>query len=847
MMGKKQISKKWVPIAAAVLLLAVFAAPKPAYAACTNPAGEEGKIVYNTTYGTMQYCDDTSWISMGATTAPGGNNGPTDGLVARWKLDESSGSTVAADMTGLHNATLTNMNTTSAWISGIRGGALLFDGSNDYLTTPDTATLDLSSFSLTTWVRFDGAVAANYFFEKGTAGQANYRFYLYHNGSNYVLACGFHDGTTWRQIEQTVGPSLGVWYHLACTWDNTAQELIMYVNGVAAGYGSGPFTPVQNNAALWLGRSQLAGAGTLLGAMDDARIYNRALSPAEVEEVLQSGSAPSHASLLGRWKFDESSGLIATDSSPNANIGTLGGGPTWQASGGRVNGALDFDGVDDTVIVYTHPVFNDINTLTVSAWIYPRGWGEADRGRIIDKRTGAQESFIFYLMTPGHLVFEASRWSGNNGVWGSSSAIIPLNTWTHVAVTYNYGALGNDPVLYVNGSPVGVSETTTPTGTVSAETANLNIGNDNGASRTFNGLLDDVRMYGRVLAADEVAALYENPEGGVCSNPFRAEGQIIFNSTSGVMQYCNGMDWISMGEVAPPAVGPCDTTPTQISATGTHTYNIPANCYEVTIQAFGAGGSGSLDSQGQRGGGGGGGATAAERASNSQLLVVGGGGGGGGGVDGSPETQSRGGGGGYASATVAVAPADVLNIWVGSGGGNASGETGGASGATAPYQGGQGGNRRLSGGGVTYGGGGGGGNEDTIGGAGVSNLGGNSTYGGAGGGGGEGGACGTSTNGGACSGVFGGGGGGFSISGGTVILGSAGNVSSGAAANGGPGNGAQNATGGNGRIILTPAAGTPPGGAGCSNPTGDTGAMIYNTTHSVMQYCNGNDWVGIGK
>lgn len=569
-MRQPSINKKWVPIAVAMLLLSVVFLPKSAHAACANPAGEEGKIVYNTTHGTMQYCDDTNWISMGASIAPGGNNGPTDGLVARWKMDDGTGSAIAADMLGLHNATLTNMNTASAWISGIRGGALLFDGSNDYLAIPDHSTLDLSSFSLTTWVRFDGPVVANYFFEKGTAGQANYRFYLYYNGSNYVLACGFHDGTTWRQIEQTVGPSLGVWYHLACTWDNVAQELIMYVNGVAAGYGSGPFTPLQNNAALWLGRSQLAGGGTLLGAMDDTRIYNRALSPAEVEEVLQSGTATAHASLLGRWKFDESSGLIATDSSPSANIGTLGGGPTWQPTGGRVNGALDFDGVNDTVIVYTHPVFNNINTLSVSAWIYPRGWGEGNRGRIIDKRTGGQEGFIFYLLNPGHLVFEASRWNGSNGVWGSSSPVIPLNTWTHVVVTYDYGALGNDPALYVNGSPVGVTESTTPTGSVVAETANINIGNDNGTARTFNGLLDDVRMYGRVLAANEVAALYDNPEGGVCANPFRAEGQIVFNSTSGVMQYCNGADWISMGPTVAPGGSGC-SNPT--GDRGTMVYN----------------------------------------------------------------------------------------------------------------------------------------------------------------------------------------------------------------------------------------------------------------------------------
>lgn len=335
--------------------------------------------------------------------------------------------------------------------------------------------------------------------------------------------------------------------------------------------------------------------------------------------------------------------------------------------------------------------------------------------------------------------------------------------------------------------------------------------------------------------ANRLVCVVQPTSAGTCSSPTGSTMDILFNSASSVMQYCNGVSWIAMGPIGGvPAGTGCDTTPVTVTTPGASTFNMPANCNSVTVEAFGAGGSGSLDSQSQRGAGGGGGSSAVVRNTGSVLLVVGGGGGGGGGVDGA--SGSRGGGGGYAIATSAVTPGEVLDVYVGGGGVRATSDTGGAGGATGTYAGGKGGNRRQNGTGATYGGAGGGGAENT---------GGSSTYGGAGGAGDDGGSCGTSTNGGACSGVYGGGGGGFSISGGTVIIGSRGNVSSGAAANGGPGSGAQNATGGNGRVVITPAAGVP--GMGCLSPVGVAGDLMYNTASNVLQYCEGRAWVAVGK
>jgi hypothetical protein len=78
----------------------------------------------------------------------------TTGLVGQWKFDESSGSTTAADSSGSGNTgTLTNMATSTAWVSGQIGNALEFDGTNDYVNAGSASNLDdLSVMTVSAWI-----------------------------------------------------------------------------------------------------------------------------------------------------------------------------------------------------------------------------------------------------------------------------------------------------------------------------------------------------------------------------------------------------------------------------------------------------------------------------------------------------------------------------------------------------------------------------------------------------------------------------------------------------------------------------------------------------------------------
>src|SRR5262245_59107499 len=71
--------------------------------------------------------------------------------------------------------------------------------------------------------------------------------------------------------------------------------------------------------------------------------------------------------LVGYWTFDEGTGTVASDSSGHNNTGTLKNGPLWTT--GKLNTALQFDGIDDYVEVANSPSLSPTSAVSVSFWI----------------------------------------------------------------------------------------------------------------------------------------------------------------------------------------------------------------------------------------------------------------------------------------------------------------------------------------------------------------------------------------------------------------------------------------------------------------------------------------------
>jgi hypothetical protein len=203
------------------------------------------------------------------------------GLVAFYDFDETSG-TSAADSSGNgHTATLVGGATFAA---GLENNAVTLSGSGQYVSLPTGIANDLSSFSITAWVKLTTSPMWNRVFDFGT-GTNDYMFLTSNSGTTtrFSITTGSSAGE-----EQTNAPALptGTWEHVAVTLAGATCSL--YVQGAQAGQSTNvTLTPssLGNTTQNWLGRSEYAADPYLQGQLDNVRIYSRALTAAEVQQL----------------------------------------------------------------------------------------------------------------------------------------------------------------------------------------------------------------------------------------------------------------------------------------------------------------------------------------------------------------------------------------------------------------------------------------------------------------------------------------------------------------------------------------------------------------------------------
>ena len=204
--------------------------------------------------------------------------------------------------------------------------------------------------------------------------------------------------------------------------------------------------------------------------------------------------------LVGLWHFDEGKGKVAHDSSKYGNDGALVKGPTWIE--GKSGKALQFDGVDDYVKCGNPVSLSNItNEITFIAWVKPfkadgcivRKWDWSDySGYHLDIYTGVYNSTFNLKM----------------GYGGKTLLILGmalrLNKFSHIAFT----ASDSEVVFYLNGHVVSKTIPRKPINLRNPK--DVVIGGGSGWSgKYFNGVIDEVIIYGRTLSAKEIREDYE--------------------------------------------------------------------------------------------------------------------------------------------------------------------------------------------------------------------------------------------------------------------------------------------------------------------------------------------------
>jgi hypothetical protein len=282
------------------------------------------------------------------------------------------------------------------------------------------------------------------------------------------------------------------------------------------------------------------------------------------------------------WPLDDGSGANVYDLSGGNHTGTLVGGTSWTTDKKVGSSALSFDGTDDEVSITGDQI--GAGAVSISVWIKVTGCGSSYCGIV-----GNGQTILQFDPTYNRINF-------TNNLYGlvATPPATFLNTWVHVAATRD--AQGN-AVIYINGAQAASGSAGTPTagsGTVIG-TGVYSIGH-------FKGLIDEVRIYPRVLSASEVGELYAytfsgstggNTGGGTTPTPINGVcGATVNTCSSGTLSdqpdTSTNYQWKCLGQnsgtdslmctsaVPQTPTDPVPTTPGTVSAVSCSTADVQA-------------------------------------------------------------------------------------------------------------------------------------------------------------------------------------------------------------------------------------------------------------------------------
>lgn len=272
------------------------------------------------------------FLGLAAPMAPAQAADPvdvTDGLALWYKLDAASGSTVPdASGHGRDGA----VHGTADWSDP--GQGLAFNGSDTYVKVPDDVMKGMSSITVSTDVLIDSAQSTPYFvYGFGNSSGSNGDGYLFATGNSLRTAIASGNWSTEQNTRPGDSHNLarGVWKQL--TYTQTGTTGILYEDGVEVGRNTSvTITPGSigsgTTTANYIGKSVYSGDKLFKGRIRDFRVYDRALAPAEVDELTRPIAAQGVAADKAALTLGDTSAVTADLALPKS--GAAGGSTiTW--------------------------------------------------------------------------------------------------------------------------------------------------------------------------------------------------------------------------------------------------------------------------------------------------------------------------------------------------------------------------------------------------------------------------------------------------------------------------------------------------------------------------------------
>lgn len=364
------------------------------------------------------------------------------------------------------------------------GWSNYFNGSTDYLTVPTSTNFNLSSndFTIEGWINPTSTASTATIFERRTSGGfAAGDWVLYLVSSQLVFASYDYDSVG-NAVLTSGTISANIWTHFALV--RNGSTLSIYINGILA--ASRSTINISNNSNnLTIGVD--LGSGTrwfFPGYISNLRLVNgTALYTSNFTPPLNSLSTVTNTSIIAcnNYRFigantTVSNVAITTSGSPQVQPYSPFA-PTRAYSKDRVSGSVFFNGSSDYLKVTSNNGFAfGTGDYTVECWIYPL---DTTSGRRIVEFSDNNDNLDLNVAGAGYI----SYYNGSTST-SSSSAVVKLNAWNHIASVRSSGTVK----VYVNGT-VAVTQSTTPN-TASARALNIA-----GVTNVwFNGYISNFRV-----------------------------------------------------------------------------------------------------------------------------------------------------------------------------------------------------------------------------------------------------------------------------------------------------------------------------------------------------------------
>jgi len=405
------------------------------------------------------------------------------GLVLYLPFEEGTGTSVYDESPhgndGTVYGTLSGTVYGASWVDGKYDKALGFDGDNDYVELSEPLTIFDKSFTVSMWVWADSTISGRWGILLGdyNLGGIDVNFEIVENGKIRFYWAGNPDlrGTKTLETEK--------WYLITFVRDKDAETVKGYVNDELDINYSGAISDKTATVPHRIGRDARTGDTAFgPGIIDDVRIYNRALTEEEIQQLYQGKDIGGGRVLCLR--FDEGEGTTVYSDN-------------W--CDGKYGKALSFDGEDDFALIDDSPSLH-IADGTIIFWVNKLANHEVTADFLNKNRGGRHEGDL-------HIGLRADE---NIEIWlddGVDEHYVTSGVlgggWYHVAFTFGSGGMK----LYINSELV---DTNAYTGGIENNTWKISLG---AGTEIGTGLckvegLDEVRIYNRALTLEEIRALY---------------------------------------------------------------------------------------------------------------------------------------------------------------------------------------------------------------------------------------------------------------------------------------------------------------------------------------------------